>query len=395
MADDSATAIDYLARASALAPLLEEAAPRIEAARQFPTDVLAALHEAGMFRLLLPRSVGGAELDLPSFVRVIEILAAGDASVAWCVGQGGGCAMAAAYVAPEVAREIFAAPQAVLSWGPPAGPAKALAAPGGYRLSGTWSFASGSPHCAWLGATQCQITEADGSLRQDPRTGQPARRVMLFPKARAEMADMWEVMGLKGTGSDNYALDDLFIPDAYSFTIDSPADRREPGPLYRFMTLSLYGYAFAGAAVGIARAALDAFARLASSKVPYRFSTSLRENATVQGQIGLAEARLRAARLLLLTPLDESWAAVNASGAPPTLEQRLTLRLATTHVIREAKDVVAMVYEYAGSSAIFENGPFERRFRDIHAMTQHMQARFTNYETVGMALLGLTPPPFI
>jgi alkylation response protein AidB-like acyl-CoA dehydrogenase len=202
-------------------------------------------------------------------------------------------------------------------------------------------------------------------------------------------------MGLKGTGSDNYTLDDLFIPDAYSFTIDSDADRRESGPLYRFMTLSLYGYAFAGAAVGIARAALDAFVRLASAKVPYRFSTTLRENATVQGQIGLAEAKLRAARLFLMTPLDEIWASVAASGAPPTLDQRLILRLATTHVIREAKDVVAMVYEHAGSSAIFEKGPFERRFRDIHAMTQHMQARFTNYETVGMALLGLTPPPFI
>jgi alkylation response protein AidB-like acyl-CoA dehydrogenase len=389
-------AVDYLARARALVPLLEEAAPRIEAACAVPPDVLAALHDAGMFRLLLPRSLAGAELDLPSFVRVVEILAPGDASVAWCVAQGGGCATAAAYLPPEVAREIFGTPQSVMSWGPPAaGPALSKAVEGGYRLTGTWSFASGSPHCAWLGATQCQITEADGSLRKDPKTGQPARRVMLFPKASATMADMWEVMGLKGTGSDNYALDDLFIPDAYSFTIDSADDRREPGPLYRFMTLSLYGYAFAGAAVGIARAALDAFVRLASSKVPYRFSTTLRENATVQGQIGLAEARLRAARLFLMTPLDEIWESVVASGAPPTLEQRLTLRLATTHVIREAKDVVAMIYEYAGSSAIFEKGPFERRFRDIHAMTQHMQARFTNYETVGMALLGLTPPPFI
>ena len=395
MADDGRVTVDYLARARALVPLLEAAGPRIEAARGFPADVLAALHDAGMFRLLLPRSLGGAELDLPSFVRVIEILAAGDASVAWCVGQGGGCATAAAYLAPDIAREIFGDRQAVMSWGPPAGPVKAVAAPGGYRLTGTWSFVSGSPHCDWLGATQCQVVEADGSFRRDPKTGQPARRVMLFPKASARMADMWEVMGLKGTGSDNYTLDDLFVPEAYSFAIDGPADRREPGPLYRFMTLSLYGYAFAGAAVGIARAMLDGFVRLASAKVPYRFSTTLRENATVQGQIGLADARLRAARLFIMTPLDEIWAAVVASGAPPSLEQRLTLRLASTHVIREAKDVAAMIYEHAGSSAIFEKGPFERRFRDIHAMTQHMQARFTNYETVGMALLGLTPPPFI
>jgi alkylation response protein AidB-like acyl-CoA dehydrogenase len=400
MADDSrpkieGLTVDYVARARALVPLLDAAAPRIEETRAFPPDVLGALHEAGMFRLLLPRAFGGAELDLPRFVRVVEILASGDASVAWCVGQGGGCATAAAYLPAAIAREVFATPQSVMSWGPPAGPAKALAVDGGYRLSGTWSFASGSPHCAWLGATQCQITEPDGSLRKDPRTGQPARRVMLFPKSSAAMAGVWDVMGLKGTGSDNYTLDNLFIPAPYSFTIDSDTDRHEPGSLYRFMTLSLYGYAFAGAAIGIARAMLDGFVRLASEKVPYRFSTKLRENSTVQGQIGLADARLRAARLFLMTPLDEVWASVAASGMPPTLDQRLTLRLATTHAIREAKDVVATIYEYAGSSAIFEKGPFERRFRDIHAMTQHMQARFTNYETVGMALLGLDPPPFI
>ena len=395
MADAAAEATDYLARARTLAPLLEAASPRIEAARRFPPDVLRALLDAGMFRLLLPKTYGGAELDLPTFVRVVEILAAADASTAWCVAQGGGCAMAAAYLAPPVAREIYGAPDAVVSWGPPIGPAKALATEGGYRLTGTWSFGSGSPHCAWLGATQCIVTEPDGTPRLDPRTKQPARRVMLFPKSDARIGDAWYVIGLKGTGSDNYSLDDLFVPEAHSFVLDSPAERRESGPLYRFMTLSLYGYAFAGAAVGIARAAMDGFVRLASEKVPYRFSGTLRQNPTVQGQIGLAEARLRAARLFLMDAIDTAWAAVTRDRTDPTLEQRLALRLASTHVIREAKDVVAMIYEYAGSSAIFEAGPFERRFRDIHAMTQHMQARFTNYETVGAALLGLTPPPFI
>ena len=167
IAEDGRPAIDYLARARALVTLLDAAAPRIEASRAFPADILAALHDAGMFRLLLPRAFGGAELDLPSFVRVVEILAAADASVAWCVGQGGGCATGAAYLPPEIAREIYGGPRAVLSWGPPAtGPAKAQAVDGGYRLSGTWSFASGSPHCDWLGATQCEITEKDGSLRK-------------------------------------------------------------------------------------------------------------------------------------------------------------------------------------------------------------------------------------
>jgi indole-3-acetate monooxygenase len=387
---------DYLARARDLAPLLEAAAPRIESERRFPPDVLAALHQAGMFRLLLPRAFGGAEIALPLFVRICETLGAADASVAWCVAQGGGCATAAAYVAPEVARDVFGDPHSVLSWGPPgSAPGKALAVAGGYRLSGSWSFASGSPHCSWLGSTQCPVFEADGKPRIDPRTGKPLRRVMIFPKASATIIDVWDVIGLKGTGSDDYSVADLFVPDAYTFMVDDAADRRETGTLYRFSTLGLYGYAFAGATLGIARATLDSFVRLASTKVPYRFSNTLRENARVQSEVALAEARLRSAQLLLMTSLDEIWDAVAASGGDPTLDQRLALRLATTHVIRECKDVVATIYEFAGSSAIFAAAPFERRFRDIHAMTQHMQARWTNYETVGQALLGLTPAPFV
>jgi alkylation response protein AidB-like acyl-CoA dehydrogenase len=392
-------AADYLASAEALAPLIAAAAPRIEAERRLPPDILAALHEAGFFRLLLPRALGGAELDLPSFVAIAEILGAADASTAWCIAQAGGCATAGAYLAPEIAEHIFAAPDAVVTWGPPLGPpsgkgAKAMAAPGGYRLTGSWQFASGSPHATWLGATNCQVCEADGTPRVDAKGVPAARRVLLFPKANATMIDVWNVVGLNGTGSDNFTVTDLFVPEAYSFVVDSPAERRESGPLYRFSTLSLYGYAFAGAAIGIARAAFDAFIELAGVKTPYRFATTLRESAAVQAQIAIAEARLRSAHLFLMTSLDEIWAAVVSNGAP-TLDQRLTLRLATTHVIREAKDVVATIYEFAGSTAIFADNPFERRFRDIHAMTQHMQARFSNYETVGQALLGMTPPPFI
>lgn len=387
---------DYVARARTLAPLVEAASPRIEAERRFPADLLNALFDAGMFRLLLPKSFGGAELGLPTFVRICEILAAADASVAWCVAQGGGCATAAAYVAPEVARDIFGDPRSVLSWGPPvSAPGKAIAVPGGYRLTGNWSFASGSPHCSWLGSTHCQVYDEGGKPRLDPKTQQPLRRVMMFPKSSATMIDVWDVIGLKGTGSDNYSVSDLFVPEAYTFALDDPAERRERGTLYRFSTLGLYGYAFAGAAIGIARAALDGFVRLASTKVPYRFSATLRENARVQSEIALADARLRSARLFLLNSLDEIWSAVEARGDDPTLDERLTLRLATTHVMRECKDVVAVIYEFAGSSAIFAAAPFERRFRDIHTMTQHMQARWTNYEIVGQAILGLTPAPFV
>lgn len=388
-------AAEYIARAKALAPLLEAASPRIERERRFPEDVLDALFAAQMFRLALPRSAGGVELDLPGFVKVVEELGRADASVAWCVAQAGGCATGAAYVAPAVAREIYGEARAVLSWGPPlAAPGTAIRVEGGYRLTGAWQFASGSPHSTWLGSTHCNVFEPDGAPVLDPKTGAAQRRVMMFPKEKAVITDVWKVIGLKGTGSDNYGVTDLFVPQEYTFTLDDPADRREPGPLYRFSTLSLYGYAFAGGALGIARASLDALIRLATEKVPYRFTAKLRESANVQAQVAIADARLRSARLFLMDSLDEVWESVQRGGAP-SVDERLTLRLATTHVIREAKAVVEIVYEFAGSTAIFEANPFERRFRDIHAMTQHMQARFTNYETVGQALLGLSPGPFI
>jgi len=391
----SAPAAKFVARARALGPLLEAAAPRIERERRFPPDVMDALVKAELFRIALPKSRGGAELDLPGFVAVVEELARADASVAWCVAQGGGCAMAAAYLAPEIAREVYDARDAVVAWGPPLGAgSKAIAVERGYRLTGTWQFASGSPHAAWIGATNCEVYEPDGRPRLDAKGAPVTRRVMLVPKSSVTMIDTWDVMGLKGTGSDNYAVKDLFVPEAYSFVMDSPADRREPGPLYRYPILSLYGYVFAGAALGIARACLDALIRLASEKVPFRATGKLRESATMQLQTALAEARLRAARLLLWDALERSWRDVTASGEL-ALDHRLSLRLASTHVIREAKDVVCVIWEFAGATAIFAENPFERRFRDIHAMTQHMQARFSNYETVGQALLGLNPGPFI
>ena len=388
-------AIDHVALARGLVPMLNAASASIERERKIPADVLEALHAASMFRLALPRSVGGVELDLPSLVKVVEALGHGDASVAWCVSQAAGCATAAAYLAPDVAQEIFGDRQAVTSWGPPIGAgAKAIAVEGGYRLTGTWQFVSGAPHATWIGATNCTICDPNGKPRLDAKGTPVARRVMLFPKAKAVFTDIWDVIGLRGTGSDNYTVTDLFVPEAYSFALDSAVDRREAGPLYRFSTLSFFGYVFAGVALGIARAALDDFIRLASEKVPYRFSSTLRENATVQSQVAIADAKLRAARLFLMHSLDEIWDAVVKTGEL-TVDQRLTLRLATTHTIREAKDVVAIVYEFAGSTAIFADHPFERRFRDIHAMTQHLQARFTNYETVGQALLGLSPGAFI
>jgi len=378
---------EYIARARALVPLLAAAAPRIEQARELPPEVLDALHEAGLFRLLLPRSVGGAELQPAPYAEAIEAIAMGDASTAWCLGQNSGCSMSAAYLEPEVARQVFGEPRAVLAWGAGA-VGKAHAVDGGYRVSGTWQFASGSRHATWLGG-HCTITEPDGSQRR-AADGSPAERTMLFPRARATISDVWHVSGLKGTGSDSYSVADLFVEDAYSLDRCNPAERREPGRLYRLESMQLYASAFAGVAMGAARAALDAFVELARNKRPRGSAAALRDNAVVQSEVGLAEARLRSARTFLLQTLRETWDAL-AAGGEITLEQRMQIRLASTYAIQEAREVVDTAYHAAGATAIFQSGPFERRFRDVHAVCQQVQGRRSHFETVGQHMLGLKP----
>jgi indole-3-acetate monooxygenase len=380
---------DCIVRPRELAPLIAAQAARAEAERELAPEVLAALHDARLLRMLLPRSCGGLEVDPATFMRTIEELAKADGSTAWCVVQACGCSMAAAYLAPETAQEIFDHPRAVLAWGPLGQNAKAIAVADGYRASGSWSFASGIKHATWLGC-HCPLLNSDGTPRLDPE-GKPAERTVLIPKARARVNDIWRVVGLKGTGSDNYAVEDLFVPERYSFTRESAADRRERGPLYRFTTFHLYGTGFAAIALGLARAALDAFIALAATKVPKTKTFVLRDNAVVQSQVALAEAKLASARAYLLQVLDEAWATALRGEALP-LSQRAALKLAGTYAVHQGKDVVDTVYHAAGATAIFESNPFERRFRDVHTVIQQVQAQFANFEMVGQVLLGLPSP---
>jgi alkylation response protein AidB-like acyl-CoA dehydrogenase len=377
---------DHLARARRLAPEIAAFAERIEAERRLPEPLLALLHEAGLYRLLLPRAFGGAEIDPRSFVEIIETIAVADASTAWCLCQAAGCSMVAAFLKREVAATIFGTPRAILAWGP--GPARAVAGGGVYRLSGNWSFASGGRHASWLGG-QAPIVEADGTPRLGA-DGLPAIRTMLFPAERAAMTDIWRVIGLRGTGSDAYSVSDLVVAHDYSVARDDQAERREAGPLYCFPTSSLYASGFAGVALGIARATLDAFIDLAANKIPRGFKHSLRDNAVVQSEVARAEARLLSARLFLIHSLDEIWREVARVNAL-TIAQRIRIRLAATYAIGAATAVVDTAYHAAGATAVFDANPFERRFRDIHTVAQQVQGRASHFETVGQFLLGLEP----
>jgi len=375
----------YLERARAFVPELAAAAPEIERQRELPEPVVAAMVERGFFRMLLPRSLGGAELLPAPYVRVVEEIAKGDASAAWCLNQGAGCSMTAAYLDPAAAKEVFGGPRGILAWGP--GPGKARIVEGGYRVTATWSFASGSHNASWLG---CHVPiYAENGMQLLHRDGSPVIRTPIFRKSCAEMTDIWHVMGLRGTGSDKYSVSDLFVPAAYVAALDDSA-RREDGVLYRFSSLQLYASGFAGVAMGIARSTLDAFIELARDKVPFRAKKTLRDNNVVQSDVAQSEASLRSARAWLYRSLEEITREVRRAGHI-TLDQRIVIRLASTFAIHRSMRVVDMAYHAAGSTAIFEENPFERRFRDIHTVSQQVQGRQEHFETVGQYLLGLAP----
>ena len=380
-------AIDYLALVRDLTPELAASAQRIDEERELPQAVIDKMIAQGFFRLLLPRSLGGAELLPAQYVPIIEAFARVNASLAWCLNQNSGCSMTAAYLSAEVAKDIFGGPRGILAWGP--GPGEARAVAGGYNVTATWAFASGSHHASWLGC-HVPVIEANGQPRRES-DGSPAVRTCLFPKAKTKFTDIWHTMGLRGTGSDQYAVKDLFVPEAYSLRSiarNSPETRREPGLLYNFSSLSIYAAGFAGVAMGCARSTLASFIELARDKIPRGARKTMRDNNVTQSQVAQSEVRLSSAYGHLLRSLEDITEAVRVRGHL-TMDERMAIRLNATYCIHTALDVVDMLYQAAGATAIFNENPFERPWRDVHSVSQQIQGRQAHYETVGAYLMGL------
>ena len=374
-----------ISRAEAVRAAVAASSNAIENTRRLPPALLDKLHEAGLFRLLLPRSSNGIETDPLTFFHVIETIARADGSTAWCLSQAGGCAMAAAYLDLPVAHAIFGNdPRAVLAWGPDP-KARAVECEGGYRVTGVWAFASGGRHATWLGA-HCPITRDDGSPRLDAN-GHQQERTMLVRTEDVRWTDIWNTVGLRGTASDQFELNNFFVRSDHSITRKFDQECRESGPLYRMGSSTCYQVGFAGVACGIARSALDSFIDIARNKVARGHKSPLRDNAVVQSNLAQAEVNLRAARGFVLLSMADIWKDLSA-GATITVEQRITIRMAATHAIHKAREAVDFAYNAAGATAIFENHPLERRFRDIHTVTQQLQGQLKHFETVGAWMMG-------
>jgi alkylation response protein AidB-like acyl-CoA dehydrogenase len=370
---------DPLAQARDIAPILQSEAPRIEALGQLTPTVVEALHARGLYRTLLPKQLNGYGVGLETFVKVMETLA---------VGQASGCSMAAAYVDPHIARIIWGDdPKGVLAWGfQQEGRAKVV--PGGYRVTGKWGFGSGGHHATWMGA-HCHVELPDGSLLKDSN-GNLIERTMLLRQEQLSWISTWDVVGLRGTGSDTYTVTDLFVPDAFTVRRDIDEERRIDDPFFKFTTTSAYSCGFAGVSMGIARGMLDALCALAQTKKPSHTARTLRDSPVMHHLIAENEAKLRSARAFVLETIRDGQDCIRRTGSLD-MDNKVLMRLATTTAIQQAKKVAEFAYHEAGATAIFSSNAFERKMRDIHASAQQVQGRTGHIEICGQHFLGLNP----
>jgi indole-3-acetate monooxygenase len=288
------------------------------------------------------------------------------------------------YLPGEVASEIFTADSRLAGSVNPTG--KAVAVPGGFRVSGRWSYGSLIRHSNWT---------VGNSIIHDvdiPRRGADGALdicFMIFPTSEVEIIDNWHVSGLRGTGSCDFQVSDLFVPEERSLSAFTPT-QMQAATLYAMPQITTFAASLPCVSLGIARAAIDAFTELAGGKTPMGSVGRLREKPVAQSDLGRAEAHVRSGRAFLLEAIEEIWDAA-AAGRVPTLRQRAIARLAAAKAAEASAQAVDLLHNAAGGTALFESNPLERCFRDVHATTQHIGTQAANFELGGRVLLGLDP----
>jgi alkylation response protein AidB-like acyl-CoA dehydrogenase len=316
-------------------------------------------------------------------MEVFEELAQADASVAWCVWNGN-THWTAAQLLPEAARTIHADPNVVTANSTRAsGQAQVVA--DGFRVSGRWSLVSGCELAAWM-VLLCVVHE-DGKPRLTA-AGIPDTRFMFIPAIECEIIDTWTVGGLRGTGSHDVTVRDVFVPSSYGSGFTDP--HVLPAPRYRIPPFSRVIPGLGAMALGIARTAIDTFNEIAGAKTPQRTSQVLRDNHGAQVRVSQAEALVRSARLFLIDSLDRLWNTLIATGKV-SMEARAHIRLAASHAVSSAVQAVDLLYIGAGASSLYAGCPLERAFRDVHAITLHIGVHPRVMESTGRVLFGMEP----
>ena len=369
--------------ARALRPRIIAERDRIETARRIPEDIAQDLAGAGFFRIFLPEAYGGLDLAPMQAMEIFEELARADASVAWCVWNSN-THWTIAQLSPAAAQTIHADPDVVTANSTrSSGQAQVVA--GGYRVSGRWSMVSGCELAAWM-VLLCIVRE-NGKPRLTPG-GALETRFMILPSTACEIIDTWTVGGLRGTGSHDVVVRDVFVPTDYGSGFTDP--HVLPGYRYRVSPFSRVIPGLGAMALGIARTAIETFSEIAGAKTPQRTTQMLRDNHGAQVRASQAESLVRSARLFLLDSLDQLWSRLIATGEV-AIEARADVRLAASHAVASAVQVVDLLYIGAGASSVYASCPLERAFRDVHAITLHIGVHPRVMETTGRVLFGLEP----
>ncbi len=360
-----------LALAESLAEEVAARAAEIECGRRLPDDLVAKLKTGGALRLLIPEAYGGKGVDLPDFIAALQKFAEADASTAWCVSQGAVIATTSLWLDADTLSEMWMDPEAAVANGPPRG-STVKRCEGGYVLNGSWGFSSGCQHATWM----------HGAVR---REDDGAWLGTFFPQTSATFHDNWQTGGLKGTGSFEFSATDLKVPERH--VVDFRQRPTAAETVTRLPVGLVFAVSFASVALGVARGGIDAAVAIAQGKVPAYSSTTVRDDPDMQKLLGEAEGTWRAAHAYLTDTVARIWSALEQQEAA-TDQQRVDLRIAGTHTIRMAADALDRAYAIAGSTAIYAENPLQRRFQDMHTITQHVQARLGHYGYVGRYLFG-------
>jgi indole-3-acetate monooxygenase len=380
---------DIYENARALNGFLREKSAEIDETRKLPHDVVERLRQAGMFRLMMPKEWGGPELRPSQQVEIIEELAKANASAAWCVMIGCDSGFFVGYLDETAAREIYPRLDMVTAGAVvPSGRAERVE--GGYRVTGQWAFGSGVSHADVVGLS-CVLFENGAPIRKS--NGGPITCGFLTPAANVEVVDNWHTTGMRGTGSSDYRVKDLFVPERYLFNLRPPA--RRDGVLWRRATNFLPKVS--GVPLGAARAAIDHVVETMKTKVEILSGRPYKNMPRVQTVVAEAEMMLGAARAYVFAAMDREWQRIER-GEQPTVQERADAWLSRVYAAQAARDIIRMLYDAVGSASIYsETGPLDRALRDAETFCQHIVAQRKSLEMIGGMILGADVPllPYI
>ena len=377
---------DIVAAAIRLVPAVRAARDQAEQMRQTPPALAAEITRAGIYQMYLPGSMGGPETPPLTAFRVVEELSKADGSVGWCAMIATALSLNVGRLPAEVGRELAGTPADYRGAGSARPGGRAWEVPGGYRVKGRWNFASGIQNARWLYATCIMM---DGDTPRLTASGAPVLRAMWVPGESVTIVDTWSVMGMRGTGSQDFTVDDVIVPAARSCLSDAPPN--ETGPLYnpRAWYVTLWTPSAANA-LGIARGAIDSLAEIAATEASTMSANLLRDRSMVQARIAEADAIVNAARAYVFDTVGTLWRTLCA-GETPSDQEIAQGRLSIVHAMHESVRAVDKVFHAAGTNAIYTRLPLERAFRDVHVAVQHAAALPSYFESAGKVLLGLRP----